>query len=138
MDPLSITIATVALAGTVLRRATVVKDVVVGLRDAPETINDVAEEVQTLHAVLEAVKRTLRQAPRTFELTRLRSVFAIAVEGCSTTLMCIKEAYDELFGRSDWKAKLLVLWKHNDMEQLRIRLDSRKATLTLLIQTMNM
>ena len=52
MEPLSITTGTIILAGTVLHAATLAKTAASQLRDAPQTIADVADEIQIVQAAL--------------------------------------------------------------------------------------
>ncbi|KAJ9151219.1 hypothetical protein NKR23_g3119 [Pleurostoma richardsiae] len=48
MDPLSITTTAITLAGLVFKASTAARDAVGQLRDAPETIADIAVESQTV------------------------------------------------------------------------------------------
>ncbi|KAK2734385.1 hypothetical protein CKAH01_08058 [Colletotrichum kahawae] len=135
MDPLSITSAAVSLAGVVFTVATKVKEISDTLTNAPQAIWDIADEVLVLQAVLKQVERLVKRDPNSVERLEIDDVFKLTVKGCHATLLCISKEY---FTRFDWKARILALWKHGEMEQLLLRLARKKADLGLFIEMLNL
>ncbi|OLN87509.1 hypothetical protein CCHL11_06154 [Colletotrichum chlorophyti] len=138
MDPITVVTATASLAGTVLKASFKVKEIIEAYDDAPQNITDIAEEIQAVQVALRQVEAVVQQDPQAIERLGLEDVFAMAVNGCHATLLSISKEYEELFFRSDWKTKIKVLWKDGEMTRLLGRLDRKKATLTLLTQTLNL
>ncbi|KAK1959943.1 hypothetical protein LY78DRAFT_696706 [Colletotrichum sublineola] len=138
MDPLTIVTGAASLAGAVLKASFKIKEIIDVYDDAPQSIADIAEEVHTVQIALRQVESVVSQDPDTIERLGLEDVFTIAVNGCHATLLSISKEYENLFLRSDWKAKIMVLWKEGEMVRLLGRLDRKKATLTLLTQTLNL
>ncbi|TQN67266.1 hypothetical protein CSHISOI_08046 [Colletotrichum shisoi] len=125
-------------AGAVLKASFKIKETVDAYDDAPQNVADMAEEVHAVQIALRQVESVVLQDPEAIERLNLEDVFAVAVNGCHATLLSISKAYDGLFLRSDWRAKIKVLWKDGEMTRLLGRLDRKKATLTLLTQTLNL
>ncbi|KAK1992167.1 hypothetical protein LX36DRAFT_733376 [Colletotrichum falcatum] len=138
MDPLSIVTAAASLAGAVLKASFKIKETIDAYEDAPQSIADMADEVHAVQIALRQVESVVTQDPDVIERLGLEDVFAIAVNGCHATLLSISKEYESLFLRSDWKAKTQALWKEGEMARLLGRLDRKKATLTLLTQTLNL
>lgn len=138
MDPLSITTSVLALANAVFKPTVFIRDTVGGYSDAPKTMSDVADEVKTMEVALRVVKRVIRAEPHAIARFDLEDVFSLAVKGCHATLMCIRKEYEQLFGREDWRTKIIVLWKDREMSDLLARLDRKKSTIGILVQTLNL
>ncbi|CCF37769.1 hypothetical protein CH063_09020 [Colletotrichum higginsianum] len=138
MDPLTIVTAAASLAGAVLKASFKIKETVDAYDDAPQNVADIAEEVHAVQIALRQVESVVLQDPQAIERLNLEDVFAVAVNGCHATLLSISKEYEDLFLRSDWRAKIKVLWKDGEMTRLLGRLDRKKATLTLLTQTLNL
>lgn len=138
MDPLTIVTAAASLAGAVLKASFKIKETVDAYDDAPQNVADIAEEVHAVQIALRQVESVVLQDPEAIERLNLEDVFAVAVNGCHATLLSISKEYEDLFLRSDWRAKIKVLWKDGEMTRLLGRLDRKKATLTLLTQTLNL
>ncbi|KAK2030020.1 hypothetical protein LX32DRAFT_717519 [Colletotrichum zoysiae] len=138
MDPLSIVTAAASLAGAVLKASFKIKETIDAYDDAPQSIADVADEVHAVQIALRQVESVVSQDPNAIERLGLEDVFTVAVNGCHATLLSISKEYENLFLRSDWKAKIQALWKEGEMTRLLGRLDRKKATLTLLTQTLNL
>ncbi|KAF5589778.1 hypothetical protein FPANT_6224 [Fusarium pseudoanthophilum] len=118
MDPLSITSASVALAATVYTCAIEVKSIVGTIADAADSISDLAEEAQLTQGALQGVEDALRDNQEAISKYNIEEVFSIAVKGCRATLACIKQEFEHLFNRHDWRARFMVLWKEDDMRKL--------------------
>ncbi|KZL84555.1 hypothetical protein CI238_05230 [Colletotrichum incanum] len=138
MDPLTIVTAAASLAGVVLKASFKIKDTIDAYDDAPQNISDLAEEVQAVQIALRQVESVVLHDPEAIQRLGLEDVFTVAVNGCHATLLSISKEYEDLFLRSDWKAKIKALWKDGEMTRLLGRLDRKKATLTLLTQTLNL
>ncbi|TDZ99657.1 hypothetical protein C8034_v000063 [Colletotrichum sidae] len=138
MDPVSIITGAASLAGVVLTASLKIKDVLDHLENAPQNVSDIAEEIYAVQYALSQVEDVVRRDPNVIDRLALEDVFALAVKGCHATLLCIHKEYEQLFERKDWKTKILVLWKDGEMTRLLGRLDRKKATLTLLTQTLNL
>ncbi|RFN50819.1 hypothetical protein FIE12Z_4895 [Fusarium flagelliforme] len=138
MDPLSITSASVALAAAVFKCAIHVKHIVGTIADAPDTLSDLAEEAQLIQGVLQGVEDALRDNQEAISRCKVDDVFSIAVKGCRATLACIKQEFELLFNRSDWKSRFMVLWKEDDMKRLLGRLDRKRESILLLLQLLNL
>ncbi|KAK1984763.1 hypothetical protein LZ30DRAFT_686701 [Colletotrichum cereale] len=138
MDPLTIVTAAASLAGAVLKASFKIKETVDAYEDAPQSIADIADDVHAVQIALRQVESVVSQDPDAIERLGLEDVFTIAVNGCHATLLSISKEYENLFLRSDWKAKIQALWKEGEMARLLGRLDRKKATLTLLTQTLNL
>ena len=78
------------------------------------------------------------QDPVAIQRFGLEFVFSIAAKGCHATLLCIKKEYEFLFGRQDWKARILALWKDKEMVHLLGCLDRKKASIILLVLTLSL
>ncbi|KAF6799598.1 hypothetical protein CMUS01_15606, partial [Colletotrichum musicola] len=135
---ISIITAAASLAGAVFAASLKVKNTLDKLDDAPQNVSDVAEEVYAVRYALGQVEDVVRRDPDVVERLALADVFSLAVGGCHATLLRINEEYERLFARSDWKARVQALWKDGEMTRLLGRLDRKKATLTLLTQTLNL
>ncbi|CVL00667.1 uncharacterized protein FPRN_08409 [Fusarium proliferatum] len=116
MDPLSITSASVALAAAAYKCTIEVRKIVGTIADATDSLSDLAEEAQLIQGALQGVEDALRDN---------HEVFSIAVKGYRATLACIKQEFELLFNRSDWKARFLFLWKEEGMKRLLGRLDRK-------------
>ncbi|KAK7430224.1 hypothetical protein QQZ08_003199 [Neonectria magnoliae] len=109
MDPLSITTTALILDSVAFKYAIQVRDCIEGLRYAPQSIDDIADELQTMQVALREVENAIRQDPYAIDRYDLQEVVAISVKGCHAILMCISEEYQHLFHRVDWKGRILVL-----------------------------
>ncbi|OHF02892.1 hypothetical protein CORC01_01650 [Colletotrichum orchidophilum] len=138
MDPITIVTAAASLAGAVLKVSWKVKEAIDVYDDAPQNVADIAEEVHAVQIALRQVESVVVQDPEAIDRLGLEDVFTVAVNGCHATLLSISKEYEDLFLRSDWKTKIKVLWKDGEMTRLLGRLDRKKATLTLLTQTLNL
>ncbi|KAI2602611.1 hypothetical protein GGR54DRAFT_494028 [Hypoxylon sp. NC1633] len=138
MDPLSITTTAIGLAGTVFTAALAVKSEIENYRAAPQTLSDIADEVQTVRAALRQVESALENDPDVIRRFQLEDDFSVSVKGCHTTLLCISEEYSRLFGRKDWRARIMVLWKEGDMIRLLGMLDRKKQSITLLLHALSL
>ncbi|KAG5793748.1 hypothetical protein H9Q69_007212 [Fusarium xylarioides] len=138
MDPLSITSAAVALAATVYRCAIEVKKIVGTIADAADTLSDLAEEAQLIQGALQGVEDALQYNQEAISRYKVEEVFSIAVKGCRATLACIKQEFELLFNRRDWKARFMVLWKEDDMKKLLGRLDRKRESISLLLQLLSL
>ncbi|KAJ4143055.1 hypothetical protein NW765_000195 [Fusarium oxysporum] len=117
MDPLSITSASVALAAAVYKCTIEVKKIVGTIADAADSLSDLAEEAQLIQGALQGVEDALQDNQEAISRYKVEEVFSIAVKGCRATLACIKQEFELLFNRSDWKARFMVLWKEDDMKK---------------------
>ncbi|KAL0944714.1 uncharacterized protein CTRU02_202601 [Colletotrichum truncatum] len=138
MDPISIITAAASLAGAVFAASLKIKDTFDELDNAPQNVCDIAEEIYAVKYALTQVEDVVRRDPNVIDRLALEDVFALAVKGCHAILMSIHKEYEQLFARKDWKAKFMVIWKDSEMTRLLDRLDRKKATLTLLTQTLNL
>ncbi|KAH7244425.1 uncharacterized protein BKA55DRAFT_647451 [Fusarium redolens] len=138
MDPLSITSASVALAAAVYKCAIEVKKIVGTIADAANSLSDLAEEVQLIQGALQGVEDALQDNQEAISRYKVEEVFSIAVKGCRATLACIKQEFELLFNRSDWKARFMVLWKEDDMKKLLGRLDRKRESILLLLQLLSL
>ncbi|KAF9881491.1 hypothetical protein CkaCkLH20_00637 [Colletotrichum karsti] len=138
MDPITLVTATASLAGAVLTASLKIKNTLDHLENAPQNVCDIAEEIYAVQYALSQVEDVVRRDPNVIDRLALEDVFALAVKGCHATLQSIHKEYEELFEKKDWKTKILVLWKDGEMTRLLGRLDRKKATLTLLTQTLNL
>ncbi|KAH0441266.1 hypothetical protein CcaCcLH18_02176 [Colletotrichum camelliae] len=138
MDPITIITAAASLAGAVLTASLKIKNTLDHLDNAPQNVCDIAEEIYAVQYAPSQVEDVVRRDPIVIDRLALEDVFALAVKGCHATLLLIHKEYEQLFAKSDWKTKVLVLWKDGEMTRLLGRLDRKKATLTLLTQTLNL
>ncbi|KAF4451847.1 hypothetical protein F53441_5166 [Fusarium austroafricanum] len=138
MDPLSITSASVGLAAAVYKCAIEVKWIVGTIADAADSLSDLAEEAQLIQGALQGVEDALQDNQEAISRYKVEEVFSIAVKGCRATLACIKQEFELLFNRSDWKARFMVLWKEDDMKKLLGRLDRKRESILLLLQLLSL
>ncbi|EWY91943.1 hypothetical protein FOYG_08868 [Fusarium oxysporum NRRL 32931] len=138
MDPLSITSASVALAAAVYKCGIEVKKIVGTIADAADSLSDLAEEAQLIQGALQGVVDALQDNQEAISRYKVEEVFSIAVKGCRATLACIKQEFELLFNRSDWKARFMVLWKEDDMKKLLGRLDRKRESILLLLQLLSL
>ncbi|KAJ4251439.1 hypothetical protein NW762_011422 [Fusarium torreyae] len=138
MDPLSITSASVGLAAAVYKCAIEVKRIVGAIADAADSLSDLAEEAQLIQGALQGVEDALKDNQEAISRYKIEEVFSIAVKGCRATLECIKQEFELLFNRSDWKARFMVLWKEDDMKKLLGRLDRKRESILLLLQLLSL
>ncbi|EMT70534.1 hypothetical protein NOF04DRAFT_5704 [Fusarium oxysporum II5] len=138
MDPLSITSASVALAAAVYKCTIEVKKIVGTIADAADSLSDLAEEAQLIQGALQGVEDALQDNQEAISRYKVEEVFSIAVKGCRATLACIKQEFELLFNRSDWKARFMVLWKEDDMKKLLGRLDRKRESILLLLQLLSL
>jgi hypothetical protein len=138
MDPLSITSASVALATAVYKTTMEVKKMVGVMNDGTESLSDLSEEVQIVHAALQSVENALNEDKEAIERYKVDEVFTIAVKGCRATLSCIEQEFEVLFNRKDWKARFMVLWKEDNMNKLLARLCRKRDSIMLLVQLLSL
>ncbi|KAF5634652.1 hypothetical protein F52700_5845 [Fusarium sp. NRRL 52700] len=138
MDPLSITSASVALAAAVYKCAIEVKRITGTVAGAIDSLSDLAEDAQLIQGALVSVENTLQDNQETISRYRVEEVFSIAVKGCRSTLVCIKQEFELLFNRRDWKARFTVLWKEDDTRKLLGRLDRKRESILLLLQLLSL
>ncbi|CVL02049.1 uncharacterized protein FMAN_08170 [Fusarium mangiferae] len=138
MDPLSITSASVALAAAVYKCAIEVKRMVGTIADAADSLSDLAEETQLIQGALQGVEDALRDNNDVISRYKVEEVFSIAIKGCRATLVCIKQEFELLFNRCDWKSRFLFLWKEDDMKRLLGRLDRKRESILLLLQLLSL
>ncbi|CAG7561080.1 unnamed protein product [Fusarium equiseti] len=138
MDPLSITSASVAVAAAVYKTSVKVKRIVGVMNDATESLSDLSEEVQIVHAALQSVENALNEDKEAIQRYKVDEVFAIAVKGCRATLSCIEREFEVLFNRQDWKVKFMVLWKEDNMNKLLARLYRKWDSIMLLVQLLSL
>ncbi|OBS26178.1 hypothetical protein FPOA_00120 [Fusarium poae] len=138
MDPLSITSASVGLAAAVYKCAIEVKRIVGTITDAADSLSDLAEEAQLIQGALQGVEDALRDNQEAISRYKVEDVFSTAVKGCRATLACIKQEFELLFNRSDWKSRFLVLWKEDDMKRLLGRLDRKRENILLLLHLLSL
>jgi len=106
-------------------------------RDAPQTVADLVDEIQIVHASLTQLQHVLRLEG--FSITSdLEDVFGIAVKGCKATLLCLEEEFRTLQGRSDWRARIKVLWEDDTMTRLLEQLGRKKTSIMLLMQCLHL
>lgn len=138
MDPLRVTTSVLALAGAVYKGAAEIRRIVGTLKGAPESLLDLAEEVQLIQGALRGVEAALCADPDAIVRFEIDDVFATAIKGSRATLACINKEFELLFCRSDWKARFLVLWKEEDMTKLLGQLDRKRGSILLLIQLLSL
>ncbi|KAF5268861.1 hypothetical protein FOXYS1_239 [Fusarium oxysporum] len=138
MDPLSITSTSVALAAAVYKCTIEVKKIVGTIADAADSLSDLAEEAQLIQGALQGVEDALQDNQEAISRYKVEEVFSIAVKGCRATLACIKQEFELLFNRCDWKARFMVLWKEDDMKKLLGRLDHKRESILLLLQLLSL
>ncbi|KAF4955592.1 hypothetical protein FGADI_4427 [Fusarium gaditjirri] len=138
MDPLSITSASVGLAAAVYKCAIEVKKIIGTIADAVDSLSDLAEEAQLIQGAFQGVEDALKDNQEAISRYKVEEVFSIAVKGCRATLACIKQEFELLFNRSDWKARFMVLWKEDDMKRLLGRLDRKRESILLLLQLLSL
>ena len=138
MDPFSITASAVALAASVLRAAVSVKDAVDQCREAPDVARDIEQEIRIVQVALRQVEVVLQRDANAVWRLELDDVFELAVEGCREMLQQIEGEMNGLFGRQDWQAAIAGWWNGGEIRRLLARLDTKKGSLTLLVQALNL
>ncbi|KAH7141178.1 hypothetical protein B0J13DRAFT_526425 [Dactylonectria estremocensis] len=138
MDPLSISTNALSLAAVVFKTSVTLRDMFDDYSDAPQAISDVSDEDKVMQAALRVVESAIRAEPHAIARFDLEDMFSLAVKGCHTTLLYVRKQYEQLFGREDWKAKIMVLWKNHEMTSFGTRLDRKKSTIGILVQTLNL
>jgi hypothetical protein len=132
-DPVSITAGALTITTRCVTAGVQIYSAWHRYRDAPQTIGDLVEEIQIVQGSLAQLKRLLSREG--FAITSdLEDVFGIAVKGCKATLLCLEEEFRTLQGRSDWRARLKVLWKDDIMTSLLQQLARKKSSMMLLMQ----
>lgn len=137
MDPLSITASVVTIVTRVIPAAVQVYGVWTHYSDAPQSVTDIVEELQIIRASLCQLQNILEREDTKITLD-LDHVFAIAVNGCKVTLLCIEEEYKNVVGREDWWGMIKVLWKDATMARLLEQLARKKTSIALLMQCLNL
>ncbi|KAF5650118.1 uncharacterized protein FTJAE_683 [Fusarium tjaetaba] len=130
MDPLSITSASVALAATVYRCAIEVKSIVGTIADAADSLSDLAEEAQLIQEALQGVEVALQDNQEAISQCKIEEVFSIAVKGCRATLACIKQEFELLLNRHDWRARFMLLWK-SSVREVQALVGKKQSALTV-------
>jgi hypothetical protein len=138
MDPLSITASAVGLSANVIRAAVAVKAAVDDFKDAPAVARDIEDEIRIVQAALRQVEVALQRDSGAIWRFQLHDVFSLSVEGCETLLKQIDSEFDALFGRADWRARLSIWWNGGEIRRLLGRLETRKASLMLLVQALSL
>jgi hypothetical protein len=134
MDPLSITATVISLTIRCTTTSVQLYNIFTRYRRAPSTIANLVEETQVIRASLSQVERALEHNPNGLSTPDLEDIFDIAVKGCRATLLCLDEEFEKLKDREDWRARVLTLWNEDAMKDLVEQLGRKKATITLLIQ----
>jgi hypothetical protein len=139
MEPLSITASVVTIATRVIPAAVQVYNVWTDYSEAPQSVADIIEELQIIKTSLHQLQKILgrEDAKVTLDLED-GDVFALAVNGCKATLLCIEEEYKNVVGCGDWFSRIKVLWKDGTMTRLVEQLARRKTSIVLLMQCLNL
>ncbi|KAK0709326.1 hypothetical protein B0T26DRAFT_612365, partial [Lasiosphaeria miniovina] len=137
MDPLSITASAVSLSANIIRAVVSVKDAVDEFKDAPALARDIEDEIIIVQAAIRQVEVALQRDGGAIWRFQLDDVFSLSVQGCESVLKQIGNEIDALFGRVDWRARLLIWWNRGEIRWLLGRLGTRKASLTLLVQALS-
>jgi len=138
MNPLSIITSAVGLSANIIQAAAAVKDAVDEFKDAPAVARDIEDEIRTVQAALRRVGVALQRDSGVIWRYQLDDVFSLSVEGCESLLRQIDNEFDALFGRADWRARLSICWNSEEIRRLLRSLGTRKASLMLLVQALNL
>ncbi|KAH6975521.1 hypothetical protein BKA56DRAFT_590844 [Ilyonectria sp. MPI-CAGE-AT-0026] len=91
-----------------------------------------------MEVALRVVKRSFERNPTQSPASILKTSFPSPSKDVMAPFMCIRKDYEQLFGREDWRVKIIVLWKDREMSGLLARLDRKKSTIGILVQTLNL
>jgi hypothetical protein len=138
MDPLSITISVITLTTKCTATAIDIYNAYQCLCAAPDTISDLIEGTAVVRGSLRQIEKVLKSNPDSLSKSELSETFDIAVKGCRATLVCLEEEFGNLTGRSDWKAKVKIVWKEPKMRSLLNRLERKKSSLSILLHCLHM
>jgi len=138
MNPLSIITIAVGFSANIIRAAAAVKDAVNEFKDAPAVARDIEDEIRTVQAALRRVGVATQRDSGVIWRFQLDDVFSLSVEGCESLLRRIDNEFDALFGRADWRARLSICWNREEIRRLLRSLGTRKASLMLLVQALNL
>ncbi|KAK0638578.1 hypothetical protein B0T16DRAFT_421375 [Cercophora newfieldiana] len=138
MDPLSITVGAVGLAAHALRAAIFVRNVWGELQNAPAFTRDIAEDIIVVQGSLHEIERVLSRNPHAIRSFDLNDVFDVSVQGCHDILERVGDEFDDLFGRDDWRGRFAVWWNAGEIRGLLESLETKKASLTLLVQALGL
>ncbi|KAK0614506.1 hypothetical protein B0T14DRAFT_486798 [Immersiella caudata] len=138
MDPLSITAGAVGLAAQALRAAFFVRNTLNEMQDAPAFTRDIAEDIIIVQGSLHEIERTLSRSPHAIRNFGLDEMFDSSVGGCHGTLERIRDEFDDLFGREDWRGRFAVWWNTSAIHRLLESLGTKKASLMLLVQALGL
>ena len=138
MDPLSITAAVITLTTRCTATAFELHRAFNHYDNAPQTIAALEEETELLKASLNQVQKALQKHSEASRTADLEDIFTIAVKGSRATLLCLEEEFENLKERSDWRARIITLWKEDTMKELLEQLQRKKISIILLIQCLHM
>lgn len=133
MDPLFVTGSVVAVTTRCISFANEIFTAWNHYREVPQSIVDLGDEIQIVHASLLQLQRVLRRE-KTPITADLEDVFGIAVRGCHATLICLEEEFRAMQGRTDWRSRIEVLWKDDIMTRFLGQLERKKSSIMLLMQ----
>jgi len=138
MNPLSIITIAVGFSANIIRAAAAVKDAVDEFKDAPAVARDIEDEIRTVQAALRRVGVATQRDSGVIWRFQLDDVLSLSVEGCESLLRQIDNEFDAHFSRADWRARLSMCWNSEEIRRLLRSLGTRKASLMLLVQALNL
>lgn len=138
MDPVSITAGAVGLAAHALRAAMFVKNTLHEMQDAPVFTRDIAEDIIVVQGSLREVELALSRNPLAIRSFGLDDIFDVSVGTCRDTLERISDEFESLFGRDDWGGRFAVWWSTGEIRRLLDALETKKGSLTLLVQALSL
>lgn len=138
MDPLTITASVVALITRISESANDIYQAYQLLRNAPQTLTELVDEIQVVQGSLLLLERLIREKPNGALPAEVQDVFPIALKGCEATLLCLQIEFVGLEGEVNWWLRVKIAWKDEKMRRLLDNLGRRKISIVLLTQCLQL
>ena len=138
MDPLTIAASVVGLLGATVKVSTVLNTFVQGMRNVPNVVREVLQEVSdisTCLAQLQAFLMGTRVGSRSRTALLMVEQVIVILTSCVMTFSELEETLESLNDGS-WAKRVIWLLREPKLEKLCQRLNSTKLSLNLILTTL--
>jgi hypothetical protein len=138
LDPLTTTSAILALTA---RCAITIKDINDGVQNyhgALQTIANIHNEADTMEGALISIESCLESNSKILEEAGLMDRFDGTIAACYEVVKKLERSMTALTKGRQWKQRLRIMWNENEMRALADEMRTKQASLSLLLQALNM
>jgi hypothetical protein len=139
MDPLSITVGTFSLLGSVGKLAMTIQEFAVAAAEVRGDLDAVSEQLAGLEGILFAIHGHVKNMSGTLLDRNFLRLLSDRIEGCDKTVDRVAVIVDKFSqGSRAWSGAKWALYGHADMAKARTELDRHNALLNIAVDVFNM